>query len=90
MSDHTPGPWVIAVTEWDGQHNIKVIASEASCDHIAEVIDDADARLITAAPELLTAAILIVDAAVTDADDDWERALGITRGAIAKARGETA
>ena len=86
---HTPGPWTI-----DGK-NIKHYTDNGFTkvarvgDYMAARNDEANARLIAAAPELLEAAIAYVQA---DKDGNNTRsriAMKQLRAAIAKATGET-
>lgn len=50
---HTPGPWVVKPTT-SRVHNFRVESAQ-DCEDIALCIELADARLIAAAPDLLTA-----------------------------------
>jgi hypothetical protein len=49
----TPGPWVMCEDPVDTGHAVWLI--EAHRDRVADVFDEADARLIAAAPEMLAA-----------------------------------
>ena len=94
MSTHTPGPW--HVTKGPAAREIR--ADDGP--YIASVYDiavtygerNANARLIAAAPELLDAARLAVDAIGQTRDDfglkvELEKAYLALRAAIAKAEG---
>lgn len=94
MSKHTPGPWTVRVCSdtrcvWpqvDGPNDEEIIVSHAmmSCR-----IEDANARLIAAAPELLAALqeMLSRFGGATDKETPAEKQ---ARAAIAKATGPTA
>ncbi len=84
MSAHTPGPW----TAWDRGIGWEVHDPKGwpvNSEH-KDTFKEADARLIAAAPELLTASKWVVEAY----EDDWRlgEAMGALRAAIAKATGE--
>lgn len=74
MTKHTPGPWTADGEDSDWEINFNGIS-------IAEVYDEADARLIAAAPDML-AALEAVEADYIKAD-----LRVIVRAAIAKAKG---
>ena len=82
---HTPGPWTVA-PRWkiQGRH---YLVAEVDIRHDAA---DANARLIAAAPDMLTAvdmARAVLEVVVTR--NEAERlALAMCRAAIAKAKGE--
>jgi hypothetical protein len=102
MSAHTPGPWAVedpifqqlTIVEADKQtYEWRFIAS---VDLVPYAEDDrpisvgeatANARLISAAPDLLAALQAVDLARHTDAGDDWQRATDLTDAAIAKATG---
>ena len=88
---HTPGPWFIGRRTNDNEtpyHSIT--ASEGggwandSYMSVSGCIDEHDARLIAAAPELLEACLAMIEW------DDRELAFQKARAAIAKATGEQA
>ena len=91
MSEHTPGPWLLneqKTSVWKGEHIVAAIT-------IGRAVSIADARLISAAPELLEALQALIaeyepnlKAFATDAPRKakWE----VARAAIAKATGEAA
>ncbi|MCD9005201.1 hypothetical protein LDO31_02930 [Luteimonas sp. XNQY3] len=99
MSAHTPGPWQYVATEYprgwliearDGTYTIAVVR-----DGSGSVANEANARLIAAAPELLEALILLEREMVASgnakaADYGWKPAIEKTRAAIAKATGDAA
>lgn len=105
MSAHTPGPWVVRRDEWDGFCvHAPTIESQAGCLYrIVRGVNgdetpnptygtpEANARLISAAPELLDALHAFANATLTYNGhviglmrEDFERA----RAAITKATGE--
>lgn len=79
---HTPGPWVTGAIAW-GQYAV----DGANGEEVTSWIDEADALLIAAAPELLEA---LVDSlcALEVCGRDFDHVMGKARAAIAKARGE--
>ena len=100
MSKHTPGNWVakpIDSADWidlvtddpetcgDSAHSLPF----ASCRHFNQ---EANARLIAAAPELLEALEYVVDAWIDGNGSEWNQsdAAAKARAAIAKATGEEA
>ena len=91
MTHHTPGPW--AVTEgylWRGiRAPSRVIANVRIVGGVVENEVDANARLIAAAPDMLTALESIMAESSRDDDDhDVIAAIqGICRALIAKAKG---
>lgn len=94
---HTPGPWAYATgPSLKGRYHTVEDADEnmvCECYEGTEETDEANARLITAAPELLEALEAVIAAkdqfdkdGTFDLDQDaWEAS---ARAAIAKARGE--
>lgn len=92
-TQHTPGPWLAIVTETTGNGNPAIW--DIACKNggiIAESIghNQADARLIAAAPDLLSALNRFVDCMTENENGeklyaDW---LSIARAAIAKAEGD--
>ena len=90
MSKHTPGPWrVLRMVEPIGYAEFQVAWSddgELVCDVVYE---EADARLIAFAPELLVALKNMVSLASPYFTDGPQRvAISEARAAIAKAEGE--
>ena len=91
MSKHTPGPWRVEQQSYN-EHPYGVMAPESAkhdldllCEFSPEMTNDANARLIAAAPDLLEALeILVSDHAASL--EDWEAA----HAAVKKARGERA
>ena len=85
MSKHTPGPWIVTGfdKEFKDQINIQddergyYVAAAISCQ-----AQEANARLIAAAPELLEALKNFVDGCSVSVD-----AFAVARAAIAKATG---
>ena len=99
MSKHTPGPWRAQLREYGGQWEVERHWEVVSaCDTewwIAEDAsytgcDEATARLIAAAPELLEALMglrLYVDPLL--GGEEVDNAIRAANAAIAKAEGET-
>lgn len=88
-STPTPGPWVIDAAFFPNR-----IRQEGTGLHVASNVDDGDARLISAAPDLLAAckaALECHDGAnfeVSPASAPWfQRVDAVLRAAIAKAEG---
>lgn len=86
QSKHTPGPWDLL----DGDNGYEITSGNII---IAQVTDepcatqeDANARLIAAAPDLLEA-LEMADAALSGANMDMKAVERKTRAAIAKAKG---
>jgi hypothetical protein len=85
-SAHTPGPW---------QAKRGTIVGEAGAGRIVAILDtvdehdDANARLIAAAPELLEAARMLEPLLASDKSNDWNEELVTLRAGIAKAEGRT-
>lgn len=67
MSGHTPGPWTIKPSDVDGHFSVES-ANLIEGDYVAEAYDEADARLIAAAPDLLETMQTII-AALREARD---------------------
>jgi hypothetical protein len=96
MSKHTPGPWTWQ--EGDGNEMPKLIAGDKEVCNFGddttyypskgEPPNDADARLIAAAPELLEALRHIEGVALADEPRDLPGIVQTARAAIAKATGE--
>jgi hypothetical protein len=96
MSQHTPGPWFVVNIGADDEPMMSVkaarIAGQEPRHEVAicatgdspQEMEDANARLIAAAPELLEALEMLMDEATTDQNLAAIKALA----AIAKARGE--
>lgn len=90
MSNHTPGPWKI-VDAWndymvEGQNGEEIIWQDGP--HETPTINEANARLIAAAPDLLKALEGLLDCAIYgfDMPNDNQFALN-ARAAIDKAKG---
>jgi hypothetical protein len=93
MSEHTPGPWGVGDgygSQWgevlSEYHRVKVVGRQ---DHgtgtlTALALNDDDARLIAAAPEMLEALENLENYAGQIPASAWE----LVQDAIAKARGE--
>jgi len=97
MSKHTPGPWEYSA-DWSEYYSAHKhfsldagdtnIISGCGCCGSPTISSEADARLIAAAPDLLEACNLALNALK---DNDWNEADGVfiaLRAAIAKAEGE--
>jgi gentisate 1,2-dioxygenase len=90
MSKHTPGPWKI-VDAWndhmvEGQNGEEIIWQDGP--HGTPTINEANARLIAAAPDLLEALENLADYVDERAGDNECRPIENARAAIAKAKGE--
>lgn len=87
-TQHTPGPWYLDAHDERGWF----LLSESGPDIMAEPFDcaDADARLIAAAPDLLSALEGMLEHADMGEinDEDTLEAVNAARAAIAKAKGE--
>lgn len=90
---HTPGPWAMfgpfSLPEVNGRRDVWTVSAENDTHLIAEIYMSANARLMTAAPELL-AALKAMDAWLADAfdaddPDMYLPELAQARAAIAKA-----
>lgn len=94
MSAHTPGPWKTKwypnASTWDISNKSRTICDVCpdpeGPDEKTFPQAEADARLITAAPELLAACEAVMGAVGED-EERFERALDEVRAAIAMARG---
>lgn len=85
---HTAGPWSVVVEGPTANPNTGSWAVESEASHIASYCTLADAHLISAAPDLLTALINIadfLDAVADEQDAPDDSLLGQARVAIAKA-----
>ena len=80
---HTPGPWRIDSKTRFGDHTIAAGDSVKTCEFIAKTQNEANARLIAAAPELLEALQLVY--ANAGESPEWIRAR--IDSAISKAEG---
>lgn len=95
ISKHTPGPWTlddrgykyIVSKSGDGYITRDICRLDGST--MAALAQEANARLIAAAPELLEALELLVDNPYREGTESDERLRRIGRAAIAKAKGET-
>lgn len=95
---HTPGPWRVDVRE---AAPLRVLATDARATIVASDLGNAhsstamaDARLIAAAPDLLTALkalhLQALQSTVNDPGNEYgQEALAMADAAIAKAEGET-
>ena len=92
MSKHTPGPWSLTYLP---QHRYRITYGEHTtiCDVALWMADygeqEANARLITAAPDLLEALIETRNLIGRDVGEDVEWATKMADDAIAKAEGAT-
>jgi len=80
MDNHTPGPWFV---EAQNVHSGGRVICRTDW-NIRDQVDDANARLIAAAPELLEALEALMAHEPDHSDTLWENALA----AIAKAKGQ--
>ena len=103
MSGHTPGPWLAEHREGDdGMYRTEVFSEEhgniATCDWtpkhcgngVTETYREDNARLIAAAPDLLTACELLIASKRSGKCSDRLAAVDAARAAIARATGEAA
>ena len=90
MSKHTPGPWKFGkegAIEYNDVQNYICGADETLI--VYGQVKDADARLISAAPDLLEACRAMLDCCYDmDRNDETLAAVKATMKAIAKATGE--
>src|SRR5690554_4275769 len=97
MSKHTPGPWFINRESEDvieGKLSIESVNAETKLSYFIAQVDEcksqeANARLISAAPELLEALEAITDLYDTDEGCRSLQEYQAARAAIAKATGES-
>lgn len=95
MTKHTPGPWwVDKITPKNDTHKFDICSGEnervqrfIACTYSGLSAEKANARLISAAPELLEALTEIVSAADGDGWDQLDAGFTKARNAIAKATG---
>lgn len=99
MSKHTPGPWVVGPEEGSpnghiGVYRLLKAADGALIAHLWPHSDpncEANAKLITSAPELLAACRMVRDLLATFPGGEhirWDKVAADVRAAIAKAEGE--
>lgn len=88
MSKHTPGPWRFSSHPHDGNYmRIHCSSDPNEGDNLRGYCGEANARLIAAAPDLLSALEMIMaKVAGCERDPEYEAA----RAAIAKVKGEKA
>lgn len=89
----TPGPW-INVGGWADAENNGIICSLSSVDRNPEEVSDANAQLIAASPDLLSALQQLLEIYDDHSGKVWttsskRRALDNARSAVNKALGET-
>jgi hypothetical protein len=82
---HTPGPWNVGTIDWSVDGNVRYELTGI------DVITQADARLIEAAPDLLAALRWYVENDDTnigmEGNEFWEEGLECGKAALAKATG---
>lgn len=99
MNKHTPGPWTAIATGWatnphavwvkkKGVHSVAV-ANLPDRATISEAEREANARLISAAPDLLDA-LQTMPQGLSSTDEEWWAWIDKARTAIDKATGEIA
>lgn len=103
MSKHTPGPWVareVSGAGWPGQRGFAIDFNEDQEQIVDFVYEEADARLIAAAPDMFEALDNITGLSralrvggpdpmdLQGLSDALEEAIHIAADAMAKARGE--
>ena len=89
---HTPGPWSIGRSEWDGWHHTAPITAPNG-EHVADGHNHADSLLIAAAPDMLETletCIEVWDFHARTGDADTSDLYRWVKEAIDKARGEIA
>lgn len=90
MTQHTPGPWELVKQEDDFEikHKVYFIGSVYDFNQFPE--NEANARLIAAAPDLLEALEYMIEEATSGQfSNPSEEEIQKARAAIAKAKGET-
>ena len=91
---HTPGPWVVDhmsahLVRSQDDKNGRHIAAVGPANYTPRYdVDDANARLIAAAPELLEALECLLAKADIEFKNIWPETRNDARAAIAKAKGE--
>ena len=97
MSGHTPGPWMIGTAGPNGCRTIgttdglMVAVVAHSINHADQYIQAvANARLIAAAPDLLSVCQRLAAVNVFSADNDVAQIIMMARDAVEKATGEKA
>ena len=88
---HTPGPWIARKTGgqgWPGQRGWAIDFNEDQEQVVDFVYEEADARLIAAAPDLLEALEELLQLIEIERPDWLHTEQHRARAAIAKARGE--
>ncbi len=88
-AEHTPGPWHVGRKVRNQVYARDGLDIIAQCDTMSEatrVTEEANARLIAAAPDLLAAAQLALEAVADPADWNFQARPALVA-AIAKARG---
>lgn len=95
MNKHTPGPWVVnrTITAGNQSSQFQIIGTrDGSLSLVCYGVDtgyneiDANANLISAAPDLLEVAKLAID---LDSSEDMDALFHMANKAIAKAQGES-
>jgi hypothetical protein len=82
--EHTKGPWKCALAVVENSPSVWVVTESSwGSENIAVSTNEANARLISAAPDLLEACKRIRDNAMADDPNDWK----MLDAAIAKAEG---
>ncbi len=95
MGTHTPGPWTVGADAYDMKITMLHVDGESVAFIKKSADSKANARLISAAPELLEALKLFVDASLREVivsgphkRTEGEKVYASARAAIRKARGE--
>lgn len=86
MSKHTPGPWDYFTRQDIYGENISIIQSVEGYRIAEEIVEEADARLIATAPELLEACKIALEAVENPANWNIKARIALTT-VIAKAEG---
>lgn len=91
MSKHTPGPWFSQYDD-NGFYEIgsEAVSLRLAFTHGEGDTDEANARLIAAAPEMLAALEFLTHAPILNSVSTWQEARRLVDAAIAKATGGAA
>ena len=97
QTKHTPGPWKLSTKRYEGKRGVMMATETPGLNIlVADVLEDADARLIAAAPYLLKTAIealqiwddLYSGMCQKEGDEGEREVFGALRSAIREAQGE--
>lgn len=79
----SPAPW-----KWDGDERSDDLVLSAGGSRVAEWMNDKDARLVSAAPELYEACRMALGVVERHAEDGVQPVVGMIRAALEKAGGK--